>query len=130
MDVVDDFVEENPEISKTSSDLLMSLEEEVTASGADFVFFTVPSKFRLENLDNRYDEMEFADKWKAWAEMRGVEYIDLVMPFTDAALEGNKLFFARDVHFNEEGHAIVADAIERNFPSLFMRDRAADASEN
>ena len=129
-DVIDDFVEENPDVSQTSADLLMSLKGEVTAAGADFVLFAVPSKFRLENPEEKHDELEFANKWKAWAEAQDVEYIDLVEPFMDAASDGKKLFFQRDVHFNEDGHAIVANAIERTFPSLFMKDRTADGSGN
>jgi hypothetical protein len=129
-DVVGIFVEENPEISETSSELLLALKEKVTDAGAEFVFFVVPSKFRLENLDNTHDGLEFADKWKDWAAERDVSYIDMVVPFTAATLSGSKLFLDKDVHFNEDGHTITADAIERRHPSVFARDSAADASGN
>jgi len=63
-DVVGDFVEENPDISQVSSDMLKLLNKEVIDSGAKLAIFTVPSKFRLRNQDRTYTEMEFADKWK------------------------------------------------------------------
>lgn len=126
--VAGQFVEENPNVSSTSADLLLSLKKEVNVAGADFVFFAVPSEFRLQNPTEKHRPVEFANKLKIWAERQDIEYIDMIPPFTNAASSGYKLFFETDVHFNENGHAIVANVIEHNFPSLFMKDQTADGS--
>ena len=121
-DVVGDFVEENPDISEISSDMLMLLNKEVIDSGAKLALFTVPSKIRLSNQDRTYAEPEFADKWKAWASAKEINYIDLVGPFKKATLRGERLFFESDIHFNEKGHAIVAGTILRTYQAVFQTD--------
>jgi len=118
-EVVGDFVEENPQISDVSSDMLLSINQEVVDSGAKLALFAVPSNFRLQNPDLIHSELEFADKWKAWVAGKEIVYIDLVRPFGEATSRGQNLFFERDVHFNEEGHAVVASTIQREYPSVF-----------
>jgi len=120
--VVGGFVEENPDISKKSSDMLILLNQEVGDMGAELVLFAVPSKFRLQKQDRTYTELEFADKSKAWASDQGIKYIDLVRPFENAVLLGESVFFEKDIHFSEEGHAIVASTIQRTYPAVFRSD--------
>ena len=120
--IVGDFVEENPDISEVSSNMLILLNQEVIDSGAELTLFAVPSNFRLTNQDRTFTELEFADKWKAWASSKEIKYIDLVRPFEKAILRGERPFFESDMHFNVEGHAIVAGAIRRTYQTVFQTD--------
>ena len=120
--VVGGLVEEDPAISKISMDMVTYLNREVVESGAEFALTVVPSKFRLHNQDRTFSQLEFADKWKAWAAGKEIKYIDLVRPFQEATTGGESMFFERDIHFNEAGHAVVADTIRRSYPSVFKSD--------
>ena len=63
--------------------------------------------------------MEFSDKLKKFAVEIEVEFIDLAKEFKRESLEGEKLFFDKDIHLNEYGHLIVADAIRKQYPQVF-----------
>ncbi|MEW6600876.1 MAG: SGNH/GDSL hydrolase family protein [Nitrospirota bacterium] len=118
-DVVGGTVEENPDITQLSSDLMSALSTEVLASGAKFAFFAVPSKARQFRQIEKQVTPEFSDKWKRWAEERKISYIDLVPAFRDEAGKGVRLFFERDIHLNELGNAVVAREIARRYPEIF-----------
>ena len=110
--VVGGFVEENPDISPFSSNLMKTLFEEIRASGAEFAMFVVPSKYRLANPRDNWPEQEFSDKWKHWAANNGVQaFVDVTGAFRRCMNKGQFPFFRSDIHFNEIGHAIVANKI-------------------
>ena len=111
--VVGGFVETNPDISEFSASIMELMNQEVIRSGAEFAFFVIPSKYRLYDQNRDYAGLEFADKWKAWATDNGINFIDFVKPFRDQVSIGDRPFFERDIHFNENGHAIAAMSILR-----------------
>ncbi len=118
---VGSYVEENPEISDLSAGYVLTLEKLVKDSGARFILMIVPSKYRI--MGGRYDNStpEFSDEWKEWARQQSIEFLDLVEPFRLAARNGAKLFFDRDIHFNRNGHQVVARVIQRAYPDLFVQ---------
>jgi lysophospholipase L1-like esterase len=100
--------EPNPDISELSSGLVQQLARDVAQSGATFVLFAVPSTRGLPISGAKVAEVDFSDKWKAWAEKAGVEFVDMRAAFAREAQGGRSPFFERDVHFNAIGHALVA----------------------
>lgn len=117
--VVGGYVEENPDISELTSQLMEKLAEEIARSGALLTLMTVPSRYRLAHPEERYTEPEHSDKWKAWAAQRGIDFIDLTVPFRRAEHSGRDPFLPVDGHFNRVGHALVAEAIRAAYPSVF-----------
>ena len=45
--------------------------------------------------------------------------MDLTQPFEKEAQNGVQLFFNSDIHFNENGHRIVASELARYYPNIF-----------
>jgi hypothetical protein len=117
--MVGGFIEENPDVSEISANLVTDLARQVKASGAEFVLSAVPSKARLLHPDATNNSPEFSEKWRIWSQTNGVEFLDLVPAFKKATLEGRRLFFERDIHFNAEGHALVADLVRKRSPNVF-----------
>lgn len=113
--IVGGFVEENPDISSLSSQLVLSLARKVEAAGAEFILMAVPSKEKLVGTSSDSGR-EFSDKWKQWAFARGITFVDLVPAFTEA----DDPFFELDIHFNESGHRIAAKTIASAYPELFL----------
>jgi|GEM_PF-987808 lysophospholipase L1-like esterase len=117
--IVAGMVEENPDITKLSADLIKTLAGEVEATGAQFVLTVVPSKFRIVNniIDNQTPQ--FSDKWKVFSQKNNISFMDLTQPFEKEAKKGVQLFFDSDIHFNENGHRIVASELVKHYPNLF-----------
>ena len=117
--IVAGMVEENPDITKLSADLIKTLAGEVEASGAQFVLTVVPSKFRIVNnlIDNKTPQ--FSDKWKDFSQKNNISFMDLTQPFEKEAENGVQLFFDSDIHFNENGHRVVASELVKHCPNIF-----------
>jgi len=117
--VVAGMVEENPGISKLSSELVRALSREVQASGVEFILTVIPSKFRLteKNIDNKTPQ--FSSKWKAFSLENNINFLDLTAAFKKESKKGFQLFFKRDIHFNENGHIIVASELSKTYPKIF-----------
>lgn len=114
------FIEENPDISDLSKKIMLKLADEVKASGAQFAMMVVPSKFRLVNKIYQSPEPQFSDKWKKWARYNSIDFIDLVQWFEEAGMSGQNLFFDQDIHFNVNGHEVVAKAISEKYHDIFF----------
>ena len=117
--VIDGFIEINPKISETSLKYITQLFELVTDAGAAFALTVVPSKYRVRGGSYTPDDLEFSDKWKIWAKKHDISFIDLVTPFHAEKKQGKKLFFDHDIHFTEDGCAVVTTEIQKKFPELF-----------
>ena len=117
--VVAGMVEENPDITQISADLLKTLATEVKASGAKFVLTVIPSKFRIRNHITDNQVPQFSDKWMFFSQNNNILFMDLTRPFFKEAENGSPLFFTNDIHFNENGHKIVASELSKNYPQLF-----------
>ncbi|MDA9031324.1 GDSL-type esterase/lipase family protein [Candidatus Pseudothioglobus singularis] len=116
--IVSGTVEEDPNITDLSRSFIKKLNDKVVLSGSNFILFVVPSKYR--SVTKNYDDgVEFSDKWKKFSEENGVEFVDLVKEFKRESLSGAKLFFDKDIHFNEFGHDVVADVISNQYSRLF-----------
>ena len=117
--VVGGMVEENPEITPLSSSLLEQLANDVKNAGAELILMVVPSKYRLSLNDKSDYGIQFSERWQEWAAQRGIRFIDLVSAFDLAASEGQRLFYEHDIHFNENGHAVVAETLIKELPFVF-----------
>jgi hypothetical protein len=111
----------NPDITSLSSKLVFALADEVRRSNAQFILTVVPSKHRLIDPESK-EESEHSDKWKAWARNKGIEFLDLVPSFREAYRPGLPLFFSKDIHFTERGHAVVAETVRNAYPLVFSSE--------
>jgi lysophospholipase L1-like esterase len=112
-------VEENPELSPLTADLVLELNRRVAADGAQLILMVVPSRYRLMGDGSVKVEHDFYAAMQQWALANGVRFLDLFEPFERASPNAPPLFFRQDIHFTEEGHALTAAAIARAYPQLF-----------
>jgi lysophospholipase L1-like esterase len=118
------YLEENREITPQTSINLLRLVEQVRRNDTALVMTAVPSKVQGEG------SVEFADEVRTWAGYQGVAYLDLASAFADSGLERTSLFFENDIHFNDRGHRLVANAIRSTYPDFFnCPGRAAEPSK-
>jgi hypothetical protein len=117
--IVGGVVEENPDLPKLSTDLILELDRRVRADGARLVVMVVPSRYRMMGDQSIEVKEDFHHKVKTWALGAGVEFLDLYEPFLRGSRPDVELFFRQDIHFTEEGHALTAAVIGRAFPQVF-----------
>jgi len=114
--------EVNPDITELSANFILKLEEAISQNGGRLILMAVPSRERLQTGSKRQDNspLEFSDKCKIWAQSHKILFIDLVKAFREEYSEKNKkLFFEKDIHFNAEGHKVLAKTIAYSFPQIF-----------
>ena len=116
---VSGVVEENPKITDTSANFILKLKQYVTDSGAEFLLFVIPSKHRLINKSKKHDNKQFSEKWEQFSLQKGIQFLDLTEPFHQSSAAGYNLFYDIDIHFNENGHSVVALEIAKRYPKLF-----------
>jgi hypothetical protein len=98
--------------------LIRELDEKVRSRGGRFAVVLIPhqeeSKITVEQAAVR-PQPPNAERMHARAEAflrpAGIPYIDLYTPLRKALARGEHPYFQRDMHFNNRGHQIVADAI-------------------
>jgi hypothetical protein len=57
-------------------------------------------------------DVDWSTEWvKTWCEDQGILYLDLTPVFRAHAAQGEQLYFRYDAHWNECGHALVAQTI-------------------
>jgi hypothetical protein len=125
--IVGGVVEENPDLPKLSTDLLLELNRRVNAEGARLVVMVVPSRYKLMGDGSVEVKEDFHHKVKTWAARHDVEFLDLYEAFVRGSRPDVQLFFRQDIHFTEEGHALTAAVIGRAFPQLFVKWPPANA---
>jgi len=109
--VVSGYIEENPDLSQLTKDLILQCKQNVEHSGAKFYLFVIPSKYRLMQgglSKNSLQIHEFSDKVKKWAIQQEINFVDLTDSFLKQSLLGNRLFFKKDIHLSKKGHQCVA----------------------
>jgi lysophospholipase L1-like esterase len=116
------LLEENDELSELSKNALLDLFKEIEDVGARVLLTVVPSKSRIVDQVYNAPTPQFSDRWRAWSANNGIPFVDLVEPFEEASRNGKKLFFELDIHFTEEGHAVVAEAINLAVSETFEID--------
>ncbi len=120
--VVGGHVEENPNLleSKTA-EIVLNLNVEVKKNKGKFILMAVPSKYNLQGEGQKIED--FATKCQSWAAQKGIDFIDLKEAFSNYSnTHKTKLFFDVDIHFNEQGHEVVAETIKKSFPKLFTEN--------
>jgi hypothetical protein len=117
--IVGGVVEENPDLPRLSTELILEMNRRVRADGAKLIVMVVPSRYRLMGDGSVDVKEDFHQKVKIWARANDVEFLDLYDPFARGSRSDVQLFFKQDIHFTEEGHALAAAAIGRGFPELF-----------
>jgi hypothetical protein len=117
--IVSGVVEENPELTELSTNLVLELNRRVRADGGRLIVMAVPSRYRLMGDGTIEIAEDFHQKVKAWAASHDVEFLDLFDAFQRGSRPDVQLFFRQDIHFTEEGNALAAAVIGRAFPELF-----------
>lgn len=119
-------VEEHPVWGGPTPGLVLELNRRVKEAGSRLVVMAVPSRYRLMGDGTIETGADFHETFKVFARENGIEFLDLNDAFERASTAGVPLFFLKDIHFAEEGHALVAGAIARAYPELF--DAALEAT--
>jgi hypothetical protein len=115
-------VEEHPEWAGPTPGLIEELHRRVAGAGGRLTVMVVPSRYRLMGDGTiPLTTTDFHDTVQAWAQQRGIGFLDLNRPFEAATKAGKKLFFLQDIHFTKDGHQVVVDAISRQYPELFAQ---------
>jgi hypothetical protein len=117
--IVGGVVEENPELTTLSTNLVLELNRRVRAEGSRLIVMAVPSRYGLMGDGSVRVDEDFHHKVKTWATQHDVEFLDLYDPFARGSRPDVQLFFRQDIHFTEEGNALTAATIGRAFPQLF-----------
>jgi hypothetical protein len=109
--VVGSFLEENPDWEGTpSADYLLKTVRLLESKGVKTWVTVVPSKYR--HFYQKYEGLEYSEKIERWATANGVPFINLSATFRQWREQGGKkLFFEKDIHFNETGHRVAAKAL-------------------
>lgn len=94
--------------------------EEVEQKGASFHLAYVPTKFRvladlcsfpegsrIQNIPEHLSPLR--EEMQTWAQSAGINFLDLTPPLQASARAGAIPWFWGDTHWNETGHAVVAD---------------------
>jgi hypothetical protein len=116
------LLEENADLSELSKKALLDLFTQIEDSGASVLLTVVPSKSRIVNQVFNAPTPQFSDQWRKWSTRNGISFVDLIEPFEEASRNGKKLFFEHDIHFTEEGHAVVAEAMDLAISQTFEVD--------
>lgn len=118
--LVGGVVEENPDWTELSANLMLELNRRVRAGGGQLVVMAVPSRYQLMGDGQIAVTGDFHEKVKAWTAANGVGFLDLREAFRRESRPDNPLFFLQDIHFTSQGHQVVAGEIKKAFPGLFM----------
>jgi GDSL-like Lipase/Acylhydrolase family len=105
------FVEEQPVLSPLTKELILKTDSVLKQSGTQLILSAVPSKYKLFN-QLPHDSSDFANQVKSFALQTNISYIDLVPAFENES-QATALFFANDIHFNVNGHKVVAEELEK-----------------
>jgi hypothetical protein len=95
---------------------------EVRAAGGEFAVVLVPSKLRVlgplcrfpatsELSDYARHLGPLRDHLRAWSAASGIALLDLTEPMVESARAGRIPWFWGDTHWNEQGHAVAAEAL-------------------
>ena len=112
-------VEERPEWGGPTPGLVKEINRRVTASGSRLITMAVPSRYRLMGDGKINVAGDFHQTIKEFTAANGIEFLDLFVPFERASRAGVPLFYLQDIHFDANGHSVVAATIARSFPTFF-----------
>ena len=121
------FCEEPKDITSAwavTSTVLERLRDEVRADGAELIVFTVPALQEVYKgaMETRVEGSALAkqicferapgyQRLQGILDVLGIESVDLLPPFRDAAREENATLFRGDGHWGPTGHALAAEFV-------------------
>ena len=79
--IVSGVVEENPELTQLSTDLVLELNRRVRGDGSRLMVMAVPSRYRLMGDGKIVIPEDFHQKMKSWAAAHDIEFLDLFDAF-------------------------------------------------
>lgn len=98
--------------------------QEITrAMGADLLVVHVPRKLRVYRGHLQAAPDSFAATWpmndlpetmEGWCRERGIGFLDATRALRAAVAAGTSVYLPDDVHWNETGHRVVAEAVSRH----------------
>jgi len=109
--------------------LLDDLDRRVRESGSRLVVALIPTRFQVDDalwaaraaaigIDPLSHDLRIPNRrLAAWAQERGVAFVDLLERFR-AANRSNSFYFAGDAHWNAAGHRLAAEAIVEALQSV------------
>lgn len=104
------YIEERPMLSALTKKLIQQTDSVLKLNNSKLILSAVPSKYKLIN-HIPHDSTDFANKVKSFAQEMNYSYIDLVPAF-EMKSQTQLLFFPKDIHFNKNGHEVVAQQFE------------------
>ena len=110
--------EQSPEILALTGNYLCNLSKMVIADGGQIFLLAVPSKYQFSDFEQNRNDNPFHQIVEKWALKEKIPYINLSKSFSRRS-NRKDLFFERDIHFNRDGHKVVAEVITNNFPNIF-----------
>jgi hypothetical protein len=117
------FKESAPEARawQAAEALLVSTRDAAAEAGARYAVVVIPTRWQVHDADWKAllaarDEVD-DDRWVMrgpqrrfvqLAERHQIPVLDLLPPMREAARDGQRLYYARDIHWRPEGHALAA----------------------
>lgn len=107
---LDDWAQHGLELATDNMNRLVELCQE---EGIDVRVAVYPSPYQIFNTD--LDSIHVRH-WRRFCQRRGLAFIDLFPVFINESFRGpeevyDRFFIEQDVHWNEDGHRLVADAL-------------------
>lgn len=105
----ENYMEEKPLLSSLTKTYLLKIDSLAIKYNSHLILTAIPSKYKtINHID--YDGNDFAMQCKSFALQNNMEFLDLIPTFKEKG-KTTPLFFQKDIHFNESGHAMVAEEI-------------------
>jgi hypothetical protein len=100
--------------------------------GIALIVCYIPAKFRAYGGLCEFSESDPCTQWQPWnlperfarfCDDAKIPYVDLTLPMRDAAAAGHLLYGATDSHWNQHGHAFVAELLAEKCRDRGLLDR-------
>ena len=102
---------------------LLRMQQIAEVDGTRFMLLVIPDQVQVSTKLQEMMQASFPDlsfdfakpqrKIVAFAERMGIESIDLLPPFREAKIEGERLFAVQDTHWNPRGQRLAAEQLAR-----------------
>lgn len=112
---------------ETAAGALERARDAAQSVGADFLIVYIPRKLRVyrdyievgpESVVHAWPMNDLPDVMAQWCLHEGIDFLDATPPLRDAVAAGTSVYLPDDVHWNAEGHRIVAEAVSRRIQTL------------
>lgn len=108
-------------IDSVTSNYIKKIADEAKGLGDKFVLLAVPSVYDDHHGIEDYQHT-FSKKVEDWSRVNSIQFMDLTRAFHEERIKtGKSNFYEWDIHFNEQGNAVVAriitDFLKKNLPT-------------